>query len=454
MDILIKNGTIVSPSEKKVADILISNGLIQKVHENIESKHARIIDATGMQVFSGGIDPHVHMHLPTPAGFSADDFYTGSKAALFGGTTTFIDFVTPSKGQSLIDALDSRIKEAECSLVDYSFHVSPIEWRNTTEQEIVECVKRGFPSFKVYMAYKSTIGLNNDILQKVMAAVAKAGGMVIVHAELGDEIEQLRNGFYNAGKTEPLYHSLSRPSHTESEAVKGIIEMACKANCPLYIVHVSSKESLIHIENAQLNGQKVYAETCPQYLLLNDSIYNGSFEQTVKYVLSPPIRKTEDSDALWQAIRKGVIQSVGTDHCPFSYNQKAIGRNDFRIIPNGAGGVEHRLTLLYSNGVMQNRFSINSFVNVISTQPAQIFGLFPHKGELIKGYDADIVIWNPNSKQSISSKTHMQNTDLNIYDGFETLGIPDIVIKGGDVLIEKGKLINVAQKGKLLKRFI
>ncbi len=454
MDILIKNGTFVSPSEKKVADILISDGLIQKVHENIESKHARIIDASGMFVFAGGIDPHVHMHLPTSAGFSADDFYTGSKAALFGGTTSFIDFVTPTKGQSLIEALNSRIKEAECSLVDYSFHISPVEWRNTTELEIAECVKRGFPSFKVYMAYKSSVGLNDDVLQKVIDAVARAGGMVIVHAEMGDEIELLRNKLYNDGKTEPLYHPLSRPSYTESEAVKRIIEMADKANCPLYIVHVSSKESLIHIENAQKNGQKVYAETCPQYLLLNDSVYNGSFEHTAKYVLSPPIRKNEDSDALWQAIFEGVVQTVGTDHCPFSFKQKAIGRNDFRIIPNGAGGVEHRLALLYTYGVLKNRININQFIDLTSTQPAKIFGFNPQKSGIAVGCDADVVIWNPKPKGTISSKTHHQNTDLNIYEGFETTGTPEIVIKGGVVVVESGALVNSTQKGKLLKRFI
>ncbi len=454
MDILIKNGTIVSPSEKVGADILISNGLIQKVHENIESKHAKIIDASGMQVFAGGIDPHVHMHLPTPAGFSADDFFTGSRAALYGGTTSFIDFVTPNKGQSLTDALDARILEAENSLVDYSFHISPIEWRETTEAEINECVKRGFPSFKVYMAYKSSVGLNDHILQKVIDAVARAGGMVIVHAEMGDEIELLRNKLYNDGKTEPLYHPLSRPPYTESEAVKSVIEMAGKANCPLYIVHVSSKESLFHIKNAQMKGQKVYAETCPQYLLLNDSVYNGSFEHTAKFVLSPPIRKIDDSQALWHAISEGVVQTIGTDHCPFSFKQKAMGRNDFRIIPNGAGGVEHRLTLLYSNGVIHNSLTVNSFVNVTSTLPAQIFGLYPKKGLIREGSDADLVIWNPTQRGIISEKTHHQNTDLNIYEGFETIGAPEIVIKGGVVLVEKGDLVYEVQKGKLLKRFI
>jgi len=456
MGILIKNSTIVNSDRSFQADILIADGKIKAIGENLslnlnlKLNLIEVIDAEGKYVFPGGIDPHVHMHLPTPAGFSADDFYTGSKAALYGGTTTIIDFVTPKKGQSLLNALDERITEAENSLIDYSFHVSPVEWRETTEQEIIDCLKRGFNSFKVYMAYKTSIGLNDDVLQKVLFAVAKAGGMVTVHAEMGDEIDLLRNKFIEEGKTEPLYHPLSRPPKTESEAVQRVIQMAGKASCPLYIVHVSKKESLMHIRNAQSRGQKVFAETCPHYLLLDDTNYNGSFSETASFVLSPPLRKKEDSAALWAAIGSGTVQTIGTDHCPFSLKQKEFGKNDFRKIPNGAGGVEHRLALLFTYGVLENRITLNQFVDVTSTQTAKIFGLYPQKGIVAVGSDADLVIWDPKVERRIVAKNHQSACDINIFEGFKTLGAPEFIIRNGEIVETN---TNPTSKGRLLKRF-
>jgi dihydropyrimidinase len=434
MELLIKNPTIVTSTRTFQGDILIAEGKIKAIGENLNLNLIDVIDASGKILFPGGIDPHVHMHLPTPAGFSSDDFFSGSKAALYGGTTTIIDFVTPNKGQSLVDALNQRIEEAKNSLVDYSFHVSPVEWRHTTEQEIHKCVMRGFPSFKIYMAYKAAIGLNDDVILKVMQAVAKAGGMVTVHAEMGDEIELLRNKFFDEGETEPLFHLLSRPPKTESDAVKRVIEMANTSRCPLYIVHVSTKESLVHIQNAQAGGQIVFAETCPHYLLLNDSAFEGPFEKTAPFVLSPPLRKDSDSLALWNAIDHGVVKTIGTDHCPFSLIQKEFGKNDFRKIPNGAGGVEHRMELLYTFGVLEKRISINQFVDITSTQPAKIFGLYPRKGEIAIGSDADLVIWDPNIHGKISSKTHHSACDISIYEGYDVVGKAEFVIKSGKVV--------------------
>ncbi|HPQ33293.1 MAG TPA: dihydropyrimidinase [Tenuifilaceae bacterium] len=450
MELLIKNPTIVTSARTFQADVLVENGIIKAVGENLILNLLNIIDAEGKFLFPGGIDPHVHMHLPTPAGFSADGFLSGSKSALRGGTTTLIDFVTPNRGQSLVDALNIRIEEAKNSVIDYTFHVSPVEWRETTEQEIRECVKLGFPSFKVYMAYKSSVGLNYDVLEKVLTAVAAAGGMVTVHAELGDEIDILRSKFCEEGKTVPLYHPLSRPPHTESEAVKRIIEMAGAASCPLYIVHVSTKESLTHIKEAQENGQKVFAETCPHYLLLNDSVFQGNFDETSKYVLSPPLRKKEDSQALWNAISDGIVQTIGTDHCPFSLNQKKFGLNDFRKIPNGAGGVEHRLELLFTYGVLKNKISFNRFVDVTSTGPAKIFGLYPNKGEIAEGSDADLVIWNPNIENVISAKTHLSRCDQNIFESFPIKGFPEFVIKSGNIVDLNNE--QSLQQGNLLRR--
>ena len=453
MKILIKNGAIVSPTDTYKSDILLIDSKIDRIESQINTCNVdKEIDATGCYIIPGGVDPHVHLHLPTPAGYSSDDFLTGSKAALYGGTTTLLDFVTPKKGQSLTDALSQRKEEAKNSMTDYSFHVSPIEWRKTTEQEINDCVNEGITSFKVYMAYQETVGLDDSDLFKVMKAVANAGGMVTVHCESGDEIDLLRNKLFKENHVEPKYHCLSRPPELEASAVRKAIEFANQANCSLYIVHVSAKESLKHIQEAQGRGQKVISETCPQYLLLDDSKYEGDFTASAPYVISPPLRKCEDNEALWNAISKGIITTVGTDHCPFNLSQKAAGIGDFRKIPNGAGGVEHRLELLYTFGVLENRITLNQMVDLFSTQPAKIFGLYPSKGEIRIGSNADLVIWNPVPENTISAKSHHQNCDINIYEGIKTEGYTEFVIAGGKIIIEDGFMINSETRGKFLKR--
>lgn len=453
MNILIQYATIVTSKQSFNADIFISNGKIAQIGNSLQILEPidKIIDASSHFVFPGGIDPHVHMHLPTPAGFSADDFATGSKAALLGGTTTLLDFVTPQKGESLIDALIDRKAEVNQSLCDYSFHVSPVEWTKTTEQEIKDCIETGITSFKVYMAYKDSIGLNDDDIFRVMYTVGKAGGIVTLHCESGDKIEELRNKLAAENKLSPKYHPVSRPPQTETEAVQMAIEMAKLTHCPIYIVHTSAGKSIEFIEKAQKEGQKVYSETCPQYLLLDDSKYSGAFNETAKYVLSPPLRRKEDQNILWDAIRDGIIKSIGTDHCPFNFDQKKAGINDFRIIPNGAGGVEHRMKLLFTYGVLKNRMSYNQFVDITSTQAAKIFGLYPQKGEIAVGSDADLVIWNPKKENTISVNNHHQNCDLEIYEGFKTTGEPEIVIANGEIKVESGVLAS-ENKGKFLKR--
>ena len=453
MKILITNGTIVTSTDKYRSDLLIIDGQIHLIESKIRTSHFdKEIDADGLYILPGGIDPHVHMHLPTPSGYSSDDFLTGSRAALYGGTTTLLDFVTPEKGQSLTEALRQRKEEAKGSLVDYSFHVSPVEWRKTIGQEINDCIREGVTSFKVYMAYKDTVGLNDNDLLKVMKVVGRAGALVTVHCESGDEIDLLRNRYFEEHHSEPKYHCISRPAEFESHAVKKAVDMANRADCPLYIVHVSAKESLKPIEEARLRGQKVYAETCPQYLLLDDSKYEGEFVRTAPYIISPPLRKKEDNEALWNAIPKGLLNTVGTDHCPFNLVQKEAGLKDFRKIPNGAGGVEHRLALLYTYGVLKRRITINQMVDLFSTSPATIFGLSPSKGGIMKGSDADLVLWNPDSENTISVKTHHQNCDNNIYEGIKTRGKAEFVIAGGKIVIENGKLVDNEIRGKFLKR--
>ena len=457
MCILIKNGTLITARRTFAADILVENGKISRVENPgaISVTVKKVIDARGMLIFPGGIDPHVHMHLPTPTGYSGDDFLSGSRAALFGGTTTLIDFVTPHKGQSLLEALLQRKAEAANCLTDYSFHISPVEWRTSMPSEIRACIEEeGIPSFKVYMAYKESIGLDDRDLKKVFHAVAEAGGMVTAHCELGDEIETLRNDFIKNGQTTPEYHPLSRPARLEAEAVEEAIGFAAEAGCPFYIVHVSAEVSLRPIRKAQQRKQKVFAESCPHYLLLDDSRYHGSFEQTAPFVLSPPLRKKADNRALWSALSDGTIQSMGTDHCPFIFEQKKTGLNDFRKIANGAGGVEHRLVLLYTYGVLQNKISLNRFVELTSTLPAKIFGLYPQKGELAPCADADLVIWNPEKEQVISTQTHHMHCDTDIYEGFKTKGAPEYVIAGGKIAVERNRWKESNLKGRFLRRKI
>jgi len=452
MDLLIINGSLINSSGTLRADILCRDGKIIQIGENLANENDQIqtIDASGCLIFPGGIDPHVHMHLKTNSEFSADDFYTGSKAALIGGTTTLVDFVTPEKGQTLIQATELRMKEAENCLCDYTFHVSPVEWRACMPNEITRIANEShLRTFKVYMAYKDTIGLDDGEILLVMKAVAKAGGMVLLHCETGDDIESKRIQLIAEKKLSPRYHSVSRPAQMEATAVKRAIDLAAEAGCPIYIVHVSTKLSLEYIQKAQSNGQPVFAETCPQYLLLDDTSYEGAFDQVCGYVMSPPLRKKEDKEALWEALRTGIIQTIGTDHCPFNLEQKRLGRDNFTLIPNGAGGVEHRMTLLYSYGVLTGKISVNQFVSLTSANAAKILGFYPQKGLIAEGSDADLIVWNTEKVQMISVGNHHSQSDINIYEGFKTKGSPDVVIKNGQVVVESGTLTELP--GRFLK---
>ena len=451
---LIRNAHIVNAFDEIQADILIRGRHIEKIGKNLplgDLDVTDVIDASGMLVFPGGIDPHVHMHLPTGAGFSSDDFVSGSRAALMGGTTTMIDFVTPRRGMSLTEALRLRIEEAAGCLIDHSFHVSPVEWTPDTALQIRQCIAAGFPSFKLYMAYKDAIGINDEVMEKVMQTLADAGGMATVHCETGDEVDKLRNILFASGQSGPSSHPLSRPPHTESDAVAKAIAIAEKTSCPLYIVHVSSAGSIEHIRKAKDKGLPVMAEVCPHHLLLDESLYKASFEDAAPFVMSPPLRSETHRKALWDALQTGFIDTTGTDHCPFFMSQKERGRDDFRNIANGAGGIEHRLALLYTFGVREGKISLKQFVDLCSTGAAKIFGLYPQKGLIAEGSDADLLIWDPNAEETISAKTHYQNSDINIYEGIKVYGKPEVVIAGGKIAVSRGKL-NEGLRGELLRR--
>ncbi|TVR42548.1 MAG: dihydropyrimidinase [Bacteroidia bacterium] len=451
---LIRNAHIVNAFDEKQADILIRGRRIAKIGKNLPTEDmdvSAVIDASGMLVFPGGIDPHVHMHLPTAAGFSSDDFVSGSRAALMGGTTTMIDFVTPRRGMSLTEALRLRIDEAAGCLIDHSFHVSPVEWTPDTALQIRQCIAAGFPSFKLYMAYKDAIGIDDGVMEKVMQTLADAGGMATAHCETGDEVDRLRDSLFASGHPEPSSHPLSRPPHAESDAVAKAIAIAEKTASPLYIVHVSSAGSIEHIRKAKEKGLPVMAEVCPHHLLLDESSYKASFEDAAPFVMSPPLRSEPHRKALWDALQTGIIDATGTDHCPFLMSQKEHGRADFRKIANGAGGVEHRLSLLYTFGVRAGIISLQQFVEVCSSGAAKIFGLYPQKGLIAEGSDADLVIWDPNAEETISVKTHHQNSDMNIYEGIRVYGKPVFVIAGGKTAVSHGCL-NEGLRGELLRR--
>jgi dihydropyrimidinase len=457
LDILITNGLIHTSDKVFKGDILISNGRINLVEEKIHAvpKSFMTIDASGKLIFPGGIDPHVHMELPSPAGNSCDDFYTGSRAALAGGTTTMIDFVTPARGESLISAFKERKKLAQKSLIDHAFHVSPTWWGKDSAKEMEILVKEfGVNSFKCYLAYQNTIGINDEVLMKVMKTAGKLDSIVTLHCETDEIIQKNIARFVSEGKTAPKFHPLSRPPEAEILAVKKAIRLASETGCRIYIVHVSTAGALELIKKAQKSGMEIHAETCPQYLLLDDRIYDQVFEKSAPFVMSPPLRKKEDQDALWEGIADGTIHTVGTDHCPFNLNgQKDKGIDNFTLIPNGAGGVEHRLGLLYTYGVLANRISIGQFIKVISENPASIFKL-KNKGSVRAGFDADLVIWNPLRESVISAKTQFQNCDSNIYEGMKIRGKPEITICKGEIAFTDGKIKEEELCGNYLKRSV
>jgi dihydropyrimidinase len=437
---LIINGTIINSDFTANADIAVSEGLIKEIGQLNSSDFPgyKIIDTKGKYIFPGGIDPHVHLQLPTPAGPSCDDFLSGSKAAIQGGTTYLMDFVTPSHGQSLKDAIALRRNESGESRLDCNLHMG-ITWYDDTIPEQMEwCVKEaGIKSFKAYLAYKGSIGIEYLELEQVMQKAASLNAIVLVHCEEGDVIIKNQDKFISEGKTDPLYHALSRPAEVESESVKKVIDLCRKTRCKTYIVHTSAAKSLEYIRAAKKEGLPLFCETCPQYLLLDESVYSKPLPDSLKYVISPPIRSKQDQEALWGALADGTVDLISTDHCPFNtVGQKDAGINDFTKIPNGAGGIENRLALLYTYGVLTKKISLQQFVGLTSTNAARIFDLYPKKGAIKVGSDADLVIWNPDTKSVISVETQLQKCDSNIYEGMIIKGEAEYVLNRGEAARE------------------
>lgn len=455
MGLLIKNGTIVTALDTHVGDVLTHEGTIVAVGADLEGGAGdTVIDASGQYVFPGGLDPHVHMELPFMGTVSCDDFETGTAAGVAGGTTSIIDFVIPARDQDLMEGLAAWHDKAKKAVADYAFHMAVTWWGDQTAEWMRRCVQEeGIPSFKTFMAYRGAIGVDDYELIQVMKTARDLGALTTVHAEHGDMVVELQDSLFAEGKTGPRYHARSRPAPVEAEATSRAIMLARMSREPLYVVHVTCQQSVAAIAEARARGQNVMGETCPQYLLLDDSVYDKPDFEGAAAVMSPPIRPRGHQEPLWGALRSGILEVVATDHCPFNQvGQKDMGKDDFRKIPNGAAGIEHRLALMYTYGVLEGRLDLNQFVDVTSTRAAKIFGLYPRKGSITVGADADLVVWDPEVEGTISVNTHHHKVDRNIFEGFRTKGACSHVVVNGRVQFQDGDLRVERGAGRYLER--
>ena len=452
MSILIKNGRIITADADYIADIFIEGETISTIGKNLTVNAATVIDAEGKLVMPGGIDPHVHLDMPFMGTFSSDTYETGTRAALYGGTTMVIDFVLQTQGKSLQSALNEWKGRSDNNCVgDYSFHMAVTDFNDDTKKEIKHFIEEeGITSFKTFMAYKGALMIDDRQMIGLMEEVKKQGGLINVHATNGDMIDYLVQKHRGEGKLSPLYHYLSQPEVTEAEASERFVDMANFTGCPGYIVHLTCEGALNAVRNATRRNQKTFVETCIQYLIIDASLYEK--EDGAKWVMSPPLREKKDQATLWAGINQGLVQVVATDHCPFMWEQKLMGKDDFSKIPNGHPAIENRMELLFSEGVVKNKITLNKYVEVSSTNAAKIFGMFPRKGTIAVGSDADIVIIDPNEKHILSAATHHMNVDYSGYEGWEVTGKVKTVLLRGKVAIENNECKVSKGYGKFIKR--
>ncbi|MBS5787373.1 MAG: dihydropyrimidinase [Clostridioides difficile] len=454
MGLILKGGTIVTAEKIYKSDIKIVKEVIAEIGKNLKCDNYEVIDVSGCHIIPGGIDTHTHFDMNAGSTKTADDFESGTKAAIIGGTTTVLDFAETSNDEDLIEGIKTYHKKADgkCSC-DYGFHMTITKLDTDTFKFMEELISEGVTSFKMYMAYDG-MKVDDGTIYKVLEKARELGCIVEFHCESGDLLDVLVEENVKAGNLKPKYHPLSRPNIVEREAVSRLADITQLAYSRSYVVHLSCKESLVVVKNARKRGVNMIVETCPQYLLLEDKLYSNEGFEGAKYVMSPPLRKKEDIECLWNGIRDGDIQTVGTDHCSFNFRgQKDMGIDDFSKIPNGAPGVEQRIELLYTYGVAIGRISFNKFVEITSTNAAKIFGMYPKKGEIKVGSDADLVVLDTTKEKIITSTTQQQNVDYTPYEGFKvSCEIRDVFLRGEHV-VKCGK-IKKKNKGKYLKRKI
>jgi dihydropyrimidinase len=455
MTTIIRGGTVVNADRAFKADVLCFGDKIVAVGENLDApQSAKVIDATGQYVMPGGIDPHTHMNLPFMGTVTADDFYTGTAAGLAGGTTTIIDFVIPSPKQSLIEAYQQWRGWAQKAAGDYTFHVAITWWDESVHRDMGILVRdHGVNSFKHFMAYKNAIMADDETLVKSFRRCLELGAIPTVHAENGELVYQLQQDLIRQGLTGPSSHPLSRPPAVEAEAANRAIAIADVLHTPVYIVHVSCAESLDAITRSRANGQRVYGEALAGHLIIDDSVYqNEDFEFAAAHVMSPPFRGKHHQAALWHGLQGGNLHTTATDHCTFCAEQKAAGRDDFSKIPNGCGGVEDRMAVIWDAGVNTGRLTPSEFVRVTSANAAQIFNIYPRKGLIAVGSDADIVVWDPEGTRTISAKTQHAKGGFNVFEGRTVKGIPSTTLAAGNVVWQNGELRAVEGAGRYIDR--
>jgi dihydropyrimidinase len=453
MSILIKNGKVVTPGGVSIADVFVDKERITAIGDRIDRQADKTLDAAGMFVIPGGIDVHTHLDAPVGGTISSDDFETGTRAAAFGGTTCIIDFATQSKGHSLGEAYAAWRQKAANAAIDYGLHLIIVDAGEGRIEEIDPLIDEGVTSFKLFTAYPGALMVDDATILQVMVHAGKRGALVAVHAENGSAIDYLVRKALEEGRRAPIEHALSRPAIAEAEAVHRVIALARIADVPVYIVHVSSADALAEISRARKNGIRVFGETCPQYLFLTqEDLARPNFEGA-KFVLTPPLRTRDDQAALWKGLQANELQVVSTDHCPFMFEtQKRAGMDDFTKIPNGGPGIENRLQLLYHFGVNEGRIAINRWVELVSLNPAKMFGLYPKKGTLEVGSDADIVVWDPAKEHTISAATHHMRVDYSMYEGLKVVGNADTVISRGEIIVAHNEWLGKPGRGRYLKR--
>ncbi len=461
MAILLRGGTVVTHEMTYKADVLCEDGKITKIGEDlavndvsVEGTDVEIVDVSEKLIMPGGIDPHTHMQLPFMGTVAADDFASGTAAALAGGTTTIIDFVIPSPGQPLMEAYQQWRGWSEKSMSNYTFHVAITWWDDSVHKDMETlATEYGINSFKHFMAYKNAIMATDDILVSSFTRCMELGAIATVHAENGELVYHLQQQLMDKGITGPEAHPLSRPPMVEGEAAYRAISIAETLGAPLYLVHCSVEESVDAIRYAQQRGHHVYGEVLAGHLTVDDSVYQDvSWERAAAHVMSPPFRPKKHQDVLWKALQAGTLQTTATDHCAFCNEQKAMGKDNFTQIPNGTAGVEERLAVLWEKGVNGGKITPNEFVAVTSTNAAKIFNMYPAKGAVREGSDADLVIWDPKGTKVISAETHMSNIETNIFEGMEITGVPVMTICNGNIAWQNGELLAKAGDGKYVMR--